>query len=229
MSTDPISTGPQACEAKPEGVAAERPVAQSTGSVLLSKFASSPEPSSKAAKPRFKIQSWLIALGLLAVIGSGVGITLHGFGKRDFVSDSQNRVLTEQLQTAALPLANVDLRDPKQKAAAMAGLDLSDEEGKHVVADAEAGRVLLAMIRVWDNQDEDGDAIELAVGGLKRTVYLWNEPVTVVIPYRPGELLTITGQRDGSGGITLSIAGSNGKEIQFPAFKPGTSFVLPLR
>jgi hypothetical protein len=63
----------------------------------------------------------------------------------------------------------------------------------------------LAWITLSDFRDEDGDVILIETAGYRRVVPLYNAPTTIAIPLGKDSRLTLTGQKDGFGGITVAI------------------------
>jgi hypothetical protein len=89
-----------------------------------------------------------------------------------------------------------------------------------------AGRVALAFVRLWDDQAEDGDVIQVASGGYSVAVSLTKMGSTIAIPL-VGTPITITGQHDGGGGITAGMETSSG-ELFTPVVSTGQALRIPV-
>ena len=185
-----------------------------------------PEPLKRSKRPP------LAALLMALAVGGAAAFGLYDAGVLDTVvggGDDLTPAKVAELQTAfagsRLDLVPLDLSDDADRAKAAGGLDLPPPKVAEVVAAAEAGRVQVAQITLWDHFDEDGDIVRLDVGGMTRTVQIWNEPLTIAIPYAPGSPLTLTGVRDGGGGVTVAIA-AQGKEILVPPLAEGQTVAL---
>jgi hypothetical protein len=125
-------------------------------------------------------------------------------------------------------LLPVDLSTPALQNAAVTSIPASEPVARNLVADALAGRRVLGKITVWDNRVEDGDVVTLECGGLSVAVTLKKAGDIFVFAYQPGDVLRISGMKDGDGGgITAAIEVAAGP-IPLPPLRPGETRELPL-
>jgi hypothetical protein len=115
----------------------------------------------------------------------------------------------------------------KNKDAFMAQAFLSAEEKAQLWAELENGDRRLTAVTLWDNFDQDGDVVTVQSEGVTLTVPILHAPTTVYLPYRPGAALSITGARDGGGGITAAIETMSGA-VPLPVMTVGQTIVIPL-
>ena len=96
--------------------------------------------------------------------------------------------------------------------------------------DRPAGRQQGRMVEltVWDDVEEDGDVVQIQSTERTETVALTHSPQTVLIPVQEGAPLTITGVRDGGGGITLGFSGA-GQPVSLPVLGEGESIQIWLQ
>lgn len=171
----------------------------------------------------------LIALGFSAVLGLAavVASTLGGGGATG--SGALSAEETQQRARAftgsiALPLVAAADRD-----AAIDTMALPTEAQASLRADLEAGRSRLAWLSLWDDQAEDGDRVRIAAGGFSLDLDLYKAPHRIGIPVTgEGADLTLTGLRDGGGGITLGVQSTEGVVLT-PVIAPGQVLFMRLR
>jgi len=85
----------------------------------------------------------------------------------------------------------------------------------------------LVEFAVWDTHVADGDTITVTSAGYARDVVLSKQLQQVVVPVGSNGQITITGLRDGGGGITLGIKGMQQEELKL-IMSEGQSIVLPI-
>jgi len=78
-------------------------------------------------------------------------------------------------------------------------------------------RVRLAVVTVWDTDDEDGDRVRVDSAGYSEEITLRNAKRDVFVPTAPGEPVRITAILDGGGGgVTLGAQTALGPIILPP-------------
>jgi hypothetical protein len=132
-----------------------------------------------------------------------------------------------KLSTYHSVLMPVDLSSAASRDEVMAMIPAPREDARRMIDDALQGKRPLGRVVVWDNVDEDGDVVRLDSGGVTVTVTLRNASDTFVFPYDPGSTLSITGVRDGGGGITVAVGLAAGP-IPLPPLRVGETRHLPL-
>ena len=112
--------------------------------------------------------------------------------------------------------------DPRAIDDAIAGLYLSDGEKTRIREAVGAGDLQVGLMTVWDWMDHDGDVVVLTSAGFVQNVPISNEPKPVVVLYEGPSAITLTGLRDGGGGITVAV-GTAGAPLKLRALRAGES------
>ncbi len=191
--------------------------------------ASSPKPVGSGSPWNTKKVAALAASGVIA----GVCVIATIFGGRDGspgldVPDAQKtKILWEQLAVLSVELEPVDSADPVAVKQAVEQLDLKAPAREALQKQVADDAVKVGLITLWDNEAEDGDFVEIESSGYRRIVGIDHRPKKYVIPYVNGSSVTITGHRDGGGGITLGLT-SGGRQVELPPLEPGQKIILPL-
>ncbi|WP_186392770.1 MULTISPECIES: hypothetical protein [unclassified Pannonibacter] len=126
---------------------------------------------------------------------------------------------TQQMLTTVTPAQTHEFAgyaDPKVK--------------ENLAQQIESGQVRIVTFSLFDDLVEDGDVVQVSGYGFSYIVPLYNNPTWVQVPvpmHGPGSV-TITGIRDGGGGITLGV-GVPGATLPIPALYPGKSLTLPIQ
>ncbi len=178
----------------------------------------------------------VVGIGLLLLMAAAYGgsksfsvpaspplVKAHG----DNIDESTRASLESQFMTYTGKLQIADLSDDKTKKEFLASPLLHPEIKQKIMADASAGKQEIGTISVWDNFDEDGDAIRITSGDFSVDVPLFHAPTRIFIPFKKGDSLTITGLHDGGGGITAAIQTSAGA-VPLPLLAVGQTIVLPV-
>ncbi len=113
------------------------------------------------AKPMAAIAA--VALAVIVALGFGTS-ALHR-PKSDHLSDRQKQELVENFCGAVAGLPSVNLADPEERAKAAASLDLPAPQVQQLMQQADAGKIKLGWVTVWDNEAEDGDVIQVSANG----------------------------------------------------------------
>lgn len=74
------------------------------------------------------------------------------------------------------------------------------------------GIVELVKLKIYDNNSEDGDEVLITAPGYSRKITLTNEGAIFNVPLVHGEMI-LTGLYDGGGGVTVSVALTDGTHI----------------
>lgn len=90
-----------------------------------------------------------------------------------------------------------------------------------------SGVVEKVLLRIYDNTQEDGDVVTVTAPGYRRTITLTNEGATFEIPLVRGEM-KLFGEHDGWGGITVSVALTDGTHIVDGSMREGEQISLTI-
>lgn len=186
-----------------------------------------------------------------AILGLVIGV--GAFGNWFAPLDRTDRVSHQEAETraaaytraGALGVANVDPADVGRALASMRLSPVEREELRTAVTTSPgaretsptsspspataAGSQRLVEVVVWDTHDQDGDVVLLGSAGYRREIALTKTPQTIRIPLNDSRTLTITGLRDGGGGITLGVAGNDPNvRMLMPIMSEGQSLPLAL-
>ena len=177
---------------------------------------------------------WVAAV-LALTLGLGWTATqLFAAGPSDVVSETERDQRVAALQNAApLRLKPVPVERLDRSLQAMQ-LDAPQQQALRAriapapAAAAEPARQPLSLVELtlWDTHAADGDVVVVAAGGYSRQTVLSKEPQTLFVPARDGEPISITGLRDGGGGITLGVRGAQ-HTLLMPIMSEGQTLVLP--
>ena len=157
------------------------------------------------------------AIGVAAIGGAlafGIGGSGDGLSARDAAARAANFP-----DAIALPLVTAAERDE-----ALDTMALPPEQKAVLLQEVENGDTRLAWLSIWDDRDEDGDAVTVRSGGFSVQLDLYNAPARIGVPIG-GDGLTITGVRDGQGGITAGIQ-ADGGPVLTPVLRPGQSIAV---
>ncbi len=139
--------------------------------------------------PKPKPKPWLI--GAVAAIALGAGAFFFGMGP--FAPQQSDDMSQQQVQRALTPFDGqfgnyfyVNLNDPKEKAKAMASLNLPAAEAQQIVQSAEQRQCKLAWASCYDTAGSRGNVYEISSLGYTLKVPLHREPTTFVIPVMEG-------------------------------------------
>ena len=136
--------------------------------------------------------------------------------------DSMKLTLAEQHQLALRLGSSDSAEKPRVGAAEIASPQQTSRSGE------EGGkRIALAWITVWDTDATDQDMIRLDSEGYSYTVTLSKSPATVAVPIPYGDVINITGLRDGGGGITVGVM-SGTHRVLLPLMSEGQVIGIPV-
>ena len=113
----------------------------------------------------------------------------------------------------------------RQIAAALAALNLPAAEREQLAKDVEAGRLRLVWLSLYDTDAEDGDVVTIGSAGFLYTLGLAKAPAAVAVPVAIGGPVTLTGTRDGGGGVTVGVVGPQGP-LPVPPLSVGQTISL---
>ncbi|WP_445145382.1 hypothetical protein [Dyella sp. Tek66A03] len=145
-----------------------------------------------------------------------------------------NRALQDmQLSPAALASLKADLSGPSALATqAPAPSAVSQQQPAPAPVakpEAQAQRLRLVWIYLWDTDAEDGDVVRIDSHGYSRTVRLTKRGDTFAVPMPADGVIRVTGVKDGDGGgITVGFA-SGGARAVFPVMSEGQVLGLRVR
>jgi len=107
--------------------------------------------------------------------------------------------------------------------------DARQQVPQAVPTQAQALRLRLVWITLWDTDVEDGDVVRIESQGYSRTVRLTKKGDTFAIPVPANGVVNITGISDGDGGgITVGLASGGAKAI-FPIMSEGQMLGLRVK
>lgn len=102
------------------------------------------------------------------------------------------------------------------------------EHKAQVIADVTTGKNQVAEITVWDDVAEDGDVVLVSSGFIGQEIPIFHQPTKVVLPLVTGRPITLTGVKDGGGGITVAIANGN-TALANPVMREGETITIPIK
>lgn len=85
--------------------------------------------------------------------------------------------------------------------------------------------VKFLRLRLYDNEDEDGDVVRLKAPGFEEIIVLTNRGVTLNVPLVHGAMI-LHGLEDGGGGITVSVSLPDGTHLIDGKMAVGEEFSL---
>lgn len=103
-----------------------------------------------------------------------------------------------------------------------------NEHKAQVIADVATGKNQVAEITVWDDVAEDGDVVLVSSGFIGQEIPIFHQPTKVVLPLVTGRPITLTGVKDGGGGITVAIANGN-TALANPVMREGETITIPIK
>lgn len=187
------------------------------------------QPPTGGDRPGFA--GWkTVAAGVAVVIGVAAG-TWFFQSLADPTPSSQEIAQRQATFAAAGPvqMQMVPAADIATAAQGMAGPDWTTDRKQALQTEAEAGRVSLVYMTLWDSQVEDGDIVDVVSPGYPPvTVHLKNARTTVALPAPSSGKLTVMGDFDGGGGITLGVL-SGGNPVDLPYLQPRERVDIPVR
>lgn len=182
-------------------------------------------------EPQNKKSAWtkIALVAGMVVLAVAVGIERYiGTGS---TSDKPTRTQIAEMDSSwraaresgvALPAVK-----PEELNEAIESANIPDREKAILREEVDSGRVSLVWITVWDNLVEDGDIVSLSSDGLTVTVPLYKEPQRIAIPRPAGNVVNLTGIRDGGGGITLGLM-SGPDTVLIPPLSVGQKVGIPV-
>ncbi|WP_411882083.1 hypothetical protein [Polaromonas sp. YR568] len=93
---------------------------------------------------------------------------------------------------------------------------------------AGAQKVSLVELVLWDTHAADGDMVRVTSAGYTRDVLLEKIPTVIHVPGTGTGVIQVTGLKDGGGGITLGIKGSQ-QSVLMPIMSEGQTLSLPVQ
>lgn len=103
-----------------------------------------------------------------------------------------------------------------------------NEHKAQVIADVATGKNQVVEITVWDDVAEDGDVVSVSSGFIGQEIPIFHQPTKVVLPLVTGRPITLTGVKDGGGGITVAIANGN-TALANPVMREGETITIPIK
>ena len=204
-----------------------------------------PDPQLELAPEREKprASSWLSPVAACAIAAwiacgaaffsfsdrsaDGEGAAALQSGGHDKVSVEQRAQIDGRFAGYTARLEMLAVADPKVRENFLASPYLEPELKQQLLTEMDKGERDLAVITLWDNFDQDGDVVSIQSGGVTLTVPLAHAPTKIFLPYKRGAALSITGVRDGGGGITAAVETTAGA-VPLPVLSVGQTIVLPL-
>lgn len=139
--------------------------------------------------PKPKTKPWLVG----ATVAVALAASAFFAGVGPFAPHSASNAGQQQVQSARIPFEGhfgdysyVNLSDPKEKAKALASLNLPAEEARNIVQSAEEGKCKLAWESCYDKAGSRGNVYEISSLGYSLRIPLHREPTTFVIPVMEG-------------------------------------------
>ncbi|MBK9220014.1 MAG: hypothetical protein IPL70_17430 [Uliginosibacterium sp.] len=188
-----------------------------------------PAPASPATKSWSRLNILIAVAATTAILGFGMS-QFFGQPPTDHVSDSTKAELQENmarmhpLTPTRVPVADIQKTLDTMRLEPAAKRDLERIVTYRDKTNTEPTE--LALITLWDFAAEDGDIVEVSSGGYQIQVPLMNVPKEIAVPIDKSHAITLTGVRDGGGGITVAVmAGAQGTSL--PPLVQGQTITLP--
>jgi len=108
---------------------------------------------------------------------------------------------------------------------AIAEVPFAEGEKERLRGEIAAGDIRLAWIVLSDWLEEDADGVLVSAAGYAQHVRLFHRPTTLAVPYKPGVPITLTGDVDGGGGITVGVHMGEGRVPL--RLRPGQAVQVP--
>ena len=106
--------------------------------------------------------------------------------------------------------------------------NVAEETREEIREQINQGRMQLAWVTLWDTHAEDGDVLRFeSSSSIPIDVMALNAKTTFAIPYPVDGQVTVTGVKDGGGGITIALE-SGATSIAWPTMMPGDQLDLPV-
>jgi len=168
----------------------------------------------------------------LAVLALGAGLMTGVIPIPDFDTAPTHIVspATSSIEAEPQPLAQMsaNLSRPVQTSElerAIAEMRLPEAEKERLRGEIAAGDTRLAWIVLSDWLEEDADGVLVSAAGYAQHVRLFHRPTTLAVPYKPGVPITLTGDVDGGGGITVGVHMGEGRVPL--RLRPGQAVQVP--
>lgn len=188
------------------------------------------------AKPRLldvQILPQRLGVRSLAIAAVLAGVFAFGLQDTGWLSDSTDVsapapktifVSPADVEGAFFPLPP-ELSKGTQRV--MALIKMTAPEKERLSYELESGNIRIAAIWLWDNQAEDGDAVQVAAGGFSQNISISNSPTMYYVPVQTGTSARITAISDGGGGVTLGVKTIVGP-FPLPPLVVGQSLEVPI-
>ncbi|MEO1650471.1 MAG: hypothetical protein AAFR60_05740 [Pseudomonadota bacterium] len=136
-----------------------------------------------------------------------------------------NRVLTQTVDGA---FTEVDRDRAVRMPYIFAKLKMTQRERNRLRDELRQGRVRIAAITLYDNLDQDGDAVLVTAAGFSQKITITHQDITFFIPVVFGSTVRITAVQDGGGGnVTVGIRTAFGP-VSLAPLAPGQSIDIPV-
>jgi hypothetical protein len=141
-------------------------------------------------------------------------------------TDIERALQGMQLSPAAMQSLRADLRPETTAAPESVATSRTTPAAQ---PQAQAQRLQLVWIRLWDTDAEDGDVVRIDSAGYSRTVRLTKHGDTFAVPVSSDGMVRVTGIKDGDGGgITVGLASGSSQAV-FPIMSEGQVLGLRVR
>ncbi len=215
-----------------------------------------PVPQKKKSKSTISQGSgWKTTIaGLLLIAGLGYGMTsFWNNSQMDNVSDFQKTELVTAF--SKLDKISVELIQESEIDGAIESMHLAPDQREllkqHLIdnkldfsngkinvnpissTDSSKPKVIsnnetaLVWVNLWDFATVDGDVVTVSSAGYNVTVPLHGSPSRIAVPLDNTGTITIIGDRDGGGGVTLGVQ-SGASAISLPVLAVGQTLLLPV-
>ena len=196
------------------------------------------QPQQKPRKKANALISLLLAAGL--VVGGGWGLqTMFGSDEAgnlppavaatqstDDLTNQQKQERQQKFQATGATfsvrvLSEAETQQKMAQAPSVGMPDTAPESAANLLEGLANGTYSkIVELTVWDDVAQDGDIVQIQSLDHAETIPLMHKPHTTYFPVQDGKAVTITGIRDGGGGITLGFTGS-GQPISLPVLNEG--------
>ena len=115
----------------------------------------------------------------------------------------------------------------KTPGSVLAQMNMPEAEKRRLAQELADERVRLAAVTLWDNVNEDGDAVEVSAAGFRQRLVIMHKPKTFFVPVQFGGSVAIKAVHDGGGGVTLGVSTILGP-VPLPPLAVGQVVEIPI-
>lgn len=173
---------------------------------------------------------YLKAISYGIILVAAIATASHLFTPQEKqISQEQKQQVKENFDAAIAAGVTIPIIDKQESIALIQAMNINQDKKDHLKKAIQQEQQQFMKVILWDTMDEDGDIVSVNNGaGISQEVNLVNAPQTLNIPIpTSSDGITITGAKDGVGGITVGIQTENKAALPLPYLTPGESVFIP--